>query len=360
MDGGYAQPAGNGLNWRSLTLYLLTLSILVACALILWPFLPAITGAVVLAIVTQRPYNWIAAKIRNSALAASVSVVLVTLSLVVPAIFLIRSIARQVSTLVNAIQNGTAERGLHNFIDQFPRATAFFQTVQDNFDLTSAIEKSAGFTAQKLGMLLGGSIAVATQAVIMMFLLFFLYRDRKQVLSFLRSIIPLKGGETNYLLSAVNDTILATVLGRFLVAGIQGAVAGVTFAALGVSGAPLLSVATALFALIPSFGAFVIWLPVAIYLAATHHWVQAAILAAVGALIISSLDNFIYPVLVGTRIRLHTVAIFLSILGGIWLFGVTGLILGPILFALARSLLTVWNRRIESDGSADISEQVPG
>jgi predicted PurR-regulated permease PerM len=112
-----------------------------------------------------------------------------------------------------------------------------------------------------------------------------------------------------------------------------------------------------LFAIVPSFGAFVVWLPVAVYLAATHHWIQAAILAAVGSLIISTLDNFIYPVLVGTRLRLHTVAIFLSVLGGIWLFGVTGLILGPIVFTLAESLLTIWRRRIDSDNASDIGRQ---
>ena len=82
--------------------------------------------------------------------------------------------------------------------------------------------------------------------------------------------------------------------------------------------------------MVPSFGAFVVWLPVAMYLAATHHWVQAAILVAVGSVIISTLDNFLYPVLIGTQLRLHTVQVFLSILGGIWLFGVSGMVLGPI------------------------------
>ena len=135
-------------------------------------------------------------------------------------------------------------------------------------------------------------------------------------------------------------------MGHFLVAAIQGLAAWIAFAILGISSAPLLGVATAFFAMVPSFGAFVVWLPIAIYLAIMHHWIQAGILVAVGTLVISTLDNILYPVLVGTQLRLHTAPIFISIVGGIWLFGISGLILGPIVFALAQSLLDIWRERL--------------
>jgi predicted PurR-regulated permease PerM len=126
-------------------------------------------------------------------------------------------------------------------------------------------------------------------------------------------------------------------------------VAWIAFVALGIRGALLLGVATAMCAMIPAFGAFIVWLPVAIFLAATHHWIKAAILTAIGSLIISSLDNFLYPVLVGTRLHMHTVPIFISILGGIWLFGLPGIVLGPIVFAIADSLLMIWRQRTASE-----------
>ena len=157
--------------------------------------------------------------------------------------------------------------------------------------------------------------------------------------------MPLSESETDYLLSGIGNTIQATVLGRFVVAGMQGLVAGITFATVGVAGASLLGVITVLFAMVPSFGAFIVWLPVAIYLAATHHWMQAAIVVAIGSLIISTLDNFFYPVLVGTRLQLHTATIFLSILGGILFFGASGLVLGPVSFAIAEALLVIWRQR---------------
>jgi predicted PurR-regulated permease PerM len=76
-----------------------------------------------------------------------------------------------------------------------------------------------------------------------------------------------------------------------------------------------------------------------------HQWIQAVILLVVGSLIISTLDNFLYPILVGTRMQMHTVAIFLSMLGGVALFGVIGLILGPIAFAVTESLIFILRRR---------------
>ena len=164
-------------------------------------------------------------------------------------------------------------------------------------------------------------------------------------MSSLRSLLPTTPPETDLLLARVESTIQATVLGRFVVASIQGLVAGCTFLGLGVKGASLLGIATTLCALIPAVGAFMVWVPVAIYLAATHHWIKASILVGIGALIISTLDNFLYPVLVGTRLQMHAVPIFLSIIGGIWLFGIPGLILGPVVFTAAESLLLIWRGR---------------
>jgi hypothetical protein len=143
--------------------------------------------------------------------------------------------------------------------------------------------------------------------------------------------------------------VLVTASGQTNVSGSgyspEGLAAWIAFASLGISSASLLGVATVFFAMVPSFGAFVVWVPIVIYLAILHHWVQAGILMAVGTLVISTLDNILYPVLVGAQLRIHTAPIFISIVGGVWLFGISGLILGPIVFALAQSLLDIWRER---------------
>jgi predicted PurR-regulated permease PerM len=345
MDTQSRAASGNEFSWKNLTLFLLTLVVVLVCLWIVWPFLPALTGAVVLSIITQRPYRWMAMRLRRATLAAAISLVLVTLSIIAPITFLVQSVGSHVLAAIRTVQNGTAERGVQELLQHSPRLADALQYSQDNINLSQAAEKAANFAGAKLAALLSGSISALTQLVVMLFLLFFLYRDRDKAAAFLRRLLPLQAEETTYLLNGVANTIHATVLGRFVVAGVQGLVAGATFAILRVEGASLLGILTMIFAMVPSFGAFLVWMPVAIYLAITHHWIQALVVVAVGALLISTLDNFLYPILVGSRLKLHTVPIFLSLLGGIWLFGIAGLILGPVTFAVADALLTIWRGR---------------
>lgn len=89
--------------------------------------------------------------------------------------------------------------------------------------------------------------------------------------------MPLSTNETDYLLSGIGDTIQATVLDRLVVAGVQGLLVGIKFATVRVAGASLLGIITVLFAMVSAFGAFIVPLPIAIYLAATHYWMQTAI-----------------------------------------------------------------------------------
>jgi predicted PurR-regulated permease PerM len=93
--------------------------------------------------------------------------------------------------------------------------------------------------------------------------------------------------------------------------------------------------------LIPMAGAFIVWIPAAIFLALTGHWVKAALLVAWGALVIGTVDNFLRPKLVGERTKLHELFIFFSVLGGLHVFGVLGLVLGPVVLAVTLALLDV-------------------
>lgn len=352
MDIHYEPTEGSGFDWKTLTLFLITVGIVVVCALMLRPLVPAITGAVVLAIVTQRAYQWIASRQRNATLAAAFTLILVILCIITPAIFLARNLGHHLLAVMHSVQNGTAEQAFHTFLNRSPHIAAALHYSTHNVNLRLAIEKGAGVVAAKSARFLGGSLTTAAQIIIMLFLLFFLYRDRDRGLSALRSILPFNDDEMDYLLSRIAETIRVTVLGRFVVAGAQGVVAGITFASLGISGASVLGIMTGIFAVVPSFGAFVVWLPVAIYLAATDHWIRAVVLVSIGALIISTLDNVLYPILVGTRLRLHTVPMFLSILGGVWLFGISGLVIGPVVFTLTESLLMNWSAKARAGTTA--------
>lgn len=328
-------------SWQNVTLFLLTITVLVICALLLHPFFSAIVGAIAIAIVTRRPYDWLLGKIRNPDACAGVSVLLVLIAIVIPTYFLGQKLLSQAFDAVNTFRSEATQHHIAAFIHRHPDLQRHISSI-DSGDAARAI---ASYLGGHITAFIGSSIHTISELVIMLFILFFLYRDRLLALTFLRSILPLYEDETTELLLRLDNTIFATALGRLVIAAIQGILAGVAYWFLGVSQVVLLTFTTAVVAFIPAFGTLLVWAPVALYLGFTGHWGKAAILALWGGVIVSSIDNFLYPVLIGSRIRSHTVTILLSILGGVALFGVTGIILGPVTFTAARTLLDFWRKR---------------
>lgn len=340
-----AGPAAK-FDWRSISLFLITLGVLVVCVWMVRPFLPAIMGAIVLAVATHRPYAALKRRIRDLTLAASLATASVTLCIIVPALFVIQLIAQYATRAAYALQDGSLEKIVSECLNGYPRLATLARHSSELLTISHAAEKAAGFIATSLVTVLGNSFATLTQVIIALFILFFLYRDERVVLRYFARLLPLSGKETDELLTRIDETIRATVLGTFVVAGIQGLLSGIIFAVLGVSNPALLGVLVTIAAVIPYFGAYVVWFPVALYLAMTGHWIAALVLLVVGSIVISSLDNFLYPVLVGAQLRQHPVTVLVSLLGGIWLFGISGLIVGPVLFSVADSLLAVWRSRL--------------
>ena len=331
--------------WQKITFYLLTFAVLALCALILQPFLPAIVWAIVFAVVTRRPYDWLAAKIPNRSTSAAVALLLIILAIVIPSFFLAQDLAQQAVAAVTVLRDDAHQKLIADFIARHPDIAARIYAFTDSIDPNNAVRATATYLSQHIGTVLGSSVRTITQLVVMLFILFFLFRDRDLALACLRSLLPLRDDETTELMQRLNDTIYATALGRVAIAGIQGVLAGVSYWLLGVPGIILWAFTTAVMATIPAFGAILVWAPIALYLGLSGHWGKAAILALWGGVIVSTIDNVLYPILIGSRLQDHTVIILISILGGITLFGITGIVIGPVIFAVAATLLDFWHAR---------------
>ena len=339
-------------NWRQITLFLITLGVLLLCALVLRPFFSAIVGAIVGAVVTRRPYDWLASKIPNRSFAATIALILIILAVVIPTYFLAQELTEQALATINAFRNGAHQEKISSYIANHPALAARIEEFTNSIDFNNAARGTAAFLGGNLAGFVGHSVRIITQLVVMLFLLFFLLRDRAIALMSLRALLPLRDDETEELLHRLDDTILATALGRLTIAVIQGILAGLAFWVLGVPNVILWAFTLTACAMIPAFGSFLVWGPIAVYLGLTGHWGKAALLGLWGGVIVSTIDNILYPILVGSHLRAHTATILLSVLGGVALFGVIGIVLGPVLFTMADTLLEIWHNRIESQPSA--------
>jgi predicted PurR-regulated permease PerM len=105
--------------------------------------------------------------------------------------------------------------------------------------------------------------------------------------------------------------------------------------------------------MIPIAGSFLVWLPLSIYLMATGHWIKAAMLIVWGALVVSTIDNFLRPKLIRNQTKLHELFVFFSVLGGISVFGLLGIVLGPVVLAITLGLLQTFRPQTVELAMAD-------
>jgi len=336
-----------------LALLLTTLLALYVCYRIFQPFIPAVTIAVAVAVATTGLQNWLRRRFQSRTAAAAVGVVLVACLIVIPLTFLISYLVRQIIASIHTLQAGGGFSEWRTIVHLPAAVASALDWAETNLDLQAQLTALGQKLAGPAGGLLAGSIKLVTQLVIMLFVLFFLYRDRESALRVLRNLVPLSDEEAYRMGSRIEDTIRATVNGSLTVALVQALLAGAMYTALGVPVSVIWACATFVMALIPMFGTFTVWGPVSVYLLLTGHWAKALILLAWGALAVSLVDNMLYPYLVGNRLRLHTIPTFIAIVGGIDLFGPAGLILGPVALAITIGLLDVWGARTEDGRAAE-------
>ena len=131
----------------------------------------------------------------------------------------------------------------------------------------------------------------------------------------------------------------ATLKGTAVIGILQGIVAGLAFAVVGIPSAVFWGTIMTILSVIPGIGSALVWGPAAVILAASGHYAKAIGLALFCGLVVGSLDNFLRPRLVGKDTQMHELLILFGTLGGIFMFGAVGIIIGPIVAAL---FVTVW------------------
>jgi predicted PurR-regulated permease PerM len=153
------------------------------------------------------------------------------------------------------------------------------------------------------------------------------------------------------------ELIRASISSGVIVALVQGAIGGLTFAILGLGAPVFWGVIMAFFSLLP-LGAWIVWTPVAIWLLVTGETGRGIALAIIGAGGISLIDNFLRPILLSGRTQMNGLLVFISLLGGIAAFGLLGLVLGPVIMATAISFVDAYaTERREVTVTDDISAE---
>lgn len=351
--------ASNPSSWftreRLLTLTLLaaTAGALHLCYLVTLPFMPALIWAAALAVIGYPLHRRIARRIRKPGVAAFASTFLVGVLILAPAIFVVQQIGQQGTQGLRWAQEQLESGEWRKTLEQSPRLKPLVGLLGQYMDVQSGGQKLAEVAQRRSGPFLRGTIEALAQLFISLFVLFYFFRDYDTIGREVRSYMPLSSEETEALIKRIKGMIHATVFGTLVVAAVQGTLGGLLFFALGMPAPVLWGAAMGLMAVIPILGAFVIWVPAAVLLLLQGSVGKAAIMAVFGLLVVSGIDNILYPILVGKDTHAHTVPVFFALLGGVAVFGTAGLVLGPVILAVTVGLLDLWRARTQHGRTAD-------
>ena len=277
--------------------------------------------------------------------AASASTAGVALIIVVPCVLVVMAAideARQTLGSVDLAAGGS--RGL----ERAQGAWSWLQRQRFGRDIPNldvvlkmGAARIAGVVTEGAGLLARSIVFVVVNVIIMLFALFFFFRDGDAIMERLRRVLPFDPSFREGRIRETAELIKATISSGIVVALVQGAIGGITFAFLGL-GAPIFwGVTMAFFSLLP-LGAWIVWLPVAVWLLLTDQIGRGIALLAIGAGGISLIDNFLRPMLLAGRTEMNGLLVFISLLGGIAAFGLIGLVLGPVIMATAISFVDAY------------------
>lgn len=329
---------------------LLLVLVTIAFFWILLPFYGAVFWAMVLAVVfaplQERLLRRTGGRVNLTALLTLIICLLVA---ILPVIFITSAVVAEGTALYQKLESGELDTGAYvtSFIQMLP------PSIQEQLDRVG-MNNLEGLREQISNSAMAGSQYLATKVFaigqgtfeffigffVMLYLLFFLLRDGRDLVHRIRTAIPLADTTKRRLQIKFTRVVRATVKGNVVVAAVQGALGGFIFWALGIYSPLLWGVLMAFLSLLPAAGAGIIWAPVAIYLMLSGSLVHGIILTAFGVLVIGLVDNILRPILVGKDTRMPDYLILISTLGGLALLGLNGFVIGPLVAAL---FVASWN-----------------
>lgn len=285
----------------------------------------------ILAYIFHIPFNKLSKKIKSKNWSAFILVAGFLFIIIVPLIILAPFLTRQILNIYIFIQG-------FDFVPILRQlAPSLFdspKTLAEILAMTSSFTSNlAEFLLSSLKQLAFNISDIFLQAAITLFTFFFVLRDHKAIGDYFLSISPFPKEFKDKLILKFQEITNSILYGQIITGAIQGLIAGVGYLIFGVPNAILLTLITMLTAVIPIIGAWIVWMPICIYLFVSGHSNAAIGLLIYGFVIVSWIDNIVKPLIVSRLTKMNTGIVLIGMIGGLYVFGILGLIIGPLILA---------------------------
>jgi predicted PurR-regulated permease PerM len=339
----------NEKTFHAAFVLLLVLAMSALFLAVLWPFLKALLLGAILAGFCHPLYRWLMRLFRGrTSWAAVVTVLLLFLLLIGPlGAFLGVVVQQALNVSEQAIPWVQQHVGAASTFEAHAWLVRRFPAIADHVPSQEHIVESLGTAAKAAGGFLVASASrmTAETAVfllnlfVMLYSMFFFLRDGGMILEQLLYYLPLRDEDEALMVQRFASITRATVKGTLVIGVIQGTLAGLGLWGAGIGGAAFWGTLMVVLSIVPGIGAALVWVPAVLYLFVTGQMLAGTLLGLWCAVVVGTIDNMLRPMLVGRDAKMPDLLILVGTLGGLYLFGPIGFIVGPIVCGL---FLTAW------------------
>jgi predicted PurR-regulated permease PerM len=337
-------------NFQNIIFFVLLGIITAFFVYIIQPFFFALFWAVLIAAIFFPLYKQLNKKLKRPNLCAGLTLAAVLLCFILPVGLLINLLVVESLDIYKTF-DANSSKGISTVTEMFNSLSKHQIFASLNLDQAFVVQKSqevlkavTEYIVKNISGFTQITIIFIVQFAVMFYSLFFFLRDGSHFLTTITRYIPVDKRHFNTFIDHFLNTSKASLKFTFIIGGIQGLLGGIIFYITGIERALIWGVLMLGFSIVPAIGSSIIWVPAGIIMLLLGHIWQGATILVFGAVVISSIDNLLRPVLMGRDVEMHSLLIFLSTLGGIAVFGFSGFILGPVVASL---FLASWRLFLE-------------
>lgn len=329
-------------DFKKIMTAVVMLILIVLAFFLLTPILISILVGIILAFMFSPIYDSLYKKIKSKNITALLICLILALIILLPLWFLTPIVIQQSFKIFQASQQIDFVAPLQNI---FPSLFAAEETAAEvGTILRSFVAKMGNSLTNAFAGLILNFPTIFLQSLVVIFTFFFMLRDKDLFVAYLRSLLPFSKEIEKEIFESSKDITYSVVYGQVIIGIIQGLIVGVGFFIFGIPNALFLTLLASLAGIFPIIGTTIIWAPVVIYLLLTGGTFSAVGLTIFG-LVSNITDNFIRPLIVSKRSRMHPAIVLIGMIGGLFLFGILGFILGPLILAYLFIILDLYRNK---------------
>ena len=323
--------------------------------LVIKPFIIAILTSIIISYIFYPLYKWINKKTKRKNLSAIIMIILILILIITPIFFITNSLTREVTTVYINSKQRIAEG---NIIDTEPgsnlwKLNSFLVNIAEKPQISSSIDNIINSIISSLSNFIFTIPKKILSFFVMVFLIFFMLRDGELMVKKIKYLIPLKSHHQNKIIKRFGSVTRAVVYGHFITALIQGMVGVLGLYIFGVKSPLVWGIIMIIACMIPFIGAPIVWFPLGVLKLieglttnTTSTTIRGIGLLVYGFFIVASIDNLIKPKIIGDKAKIHPTIILLGVLGGLSIFGVIGIVVGPLILSLFLTFAEIYKTEI--------------